>query len=402
MARALFVPLALAVAFAMIASIPGQHDGAIFELVSSRRRHSQRAEEESLFLRYQRRFGAFTSRMMRLRWILAGAYTAGAAVWLALVGGNLGTEIFPPVDSGLLQMRLRAPAGTRVERTERIVRDALQAAEAAAGKGSVESSIAFVGVQPSSYPVNLIFLWTGGPHEAVIRVKFKDNAGVSTAAVQEELRKRIPEAAPGTRVSFEAADLVSQVMSFGAPTSVEIAITGPSLPDSRAYAEKALAAVSELKGVRDAQVGELLEYPAISIHVDRDRAAQLRERGRRGQALAPATSSSTSPGGLWADKSGIVSGAGGSSAIASEFARSAAGDTGEEIGIGVALVGDVATVGLGEALGEYRFNMQHDHDHGQCGRYGHGKCMAEIEAALANCPAAPRGVSVVTRGQIAR
>ncbi len=408
-ARALFVPLALAVAFAMIASyFLASTMVPIFETWFHRGGVTRKeAEEESLFLRYQRRFGAFTSRMMRLRWILAGAYTAGAAVWLALVGGNLGTEIFPPVDSGLLQMRLRAPAGTRVERTERIVRDALQAAEAAAGKGSVESSIAFVGVQPSSYPVNLIFLWTGGPHEAVIRVKFKDNAGVSTAAVQEELRKRIPEAAPGTRVSFEAADLVSQVMSFGAPTSVEIAITGPSLPDSRAYAEKALAAVSELKGVRDAQVGELLEYPAISIHVDRDRAAQLGVSvDDVGKALAPATSSSrfTRPV-YWADpKSGI------SYQVQVEVPQSQVNSLEALQGIpvkksasGVTLVGDVATVGLGEALGEYhRFNMQRMITiTANVGATDMGSAAAEIEAALAKLPAAPRGVSVVTRGQIA-
>ncbi len=408
-ARALFVPLALAVAFAMIASyFLASTMVPIFETWFHRAGATRKeAEEESTFLRYQRRFGEFTRRLMQVRWLLVGSYIAGVLVLLALLGGSLGTEIFPQVDTGLLQMRVRAPSGTRVERTELIVRDVLQAAEAAAGKGNVETSIAFVGVQPSSFPVNLIVLWTGGPHEAVIRMKFKDDAGVSTAAVQEELRKRIPEVAPGTRVSFEAADLVSQVMSFGAPTSIEIAITGPSLPDSRAYAEKVLAAISPLEGVRDAQVGELLEYPTVAIHVDRDRAAQLGVTvDEVGKALAPATWSSrfTKPV-YWADpKSGI------SYQVQVEIPQSQI-DSLEALkqvpvknsASGMTLIGDVADIKTGEAIGEYhRFNMQRMITiTANVAGSDMGGVAARIDAALAKLPEAPRGHTVVTRGQIA-
>lgn len=408
-ARALFVPLALAVAFAMIASyFLASTMVPIFETWFHRAGVTRgEAEEETKFLRFQRRFGEFTGRLMRVRWMLVGAYAVGVAGLIALAGGRLGTEIFPQVDTGLLQMRLRAPAGTRVERTELIVRDVLRAAEAAAGKGNVETSIAFVGVQPSSYPVNLIFLWTGGPHEAVVRLKFKDGSGVSTAAVQEELRKRIGEAAPGTRISFEAADLVSQVMSFGAPTSIEIAIAGPSLPESRAYAETALAAVRPLEGVRDAQLGELLEYPAISIQVDRDRAAQLGVTvDAVGKALAPATSSSrfTRPV-YWADpKSGI------SYQVQVEVPQSQMNSLEalkqipvKHSAIGTTQVGDIASLRVGEALGEYhRFNMQRMITiTANVASADLGSVAARIEAALAKLPKPPRGHTVVTRGQIA-
>ena len=408
-ARALFVPLALAVAFSMIASyFLASTMVPIFE-TWFHRTGATRAEvkEESAFLRYQRRFGDFTSSLMRVRWLLAGAYVAGALVLITFVAGGLGTEIFPQVDTGLLQMRVRAPSGTRVERTELIVRDVLKAAEDAAGTGNVETSIAFVGVQPSSFPVNLIFLWTGGPHEAVIRMKFKDGAGVSTLAVQDALRKQIPLVAPGTRVSFEAADLVGQVMSFGAPTPIEIAVSGPNLAESRGHAEKVLAAVKDIDGVLDAQIGELLEYPTVSIHVDRERAAQLGVTvDEVGKALAPATWSSrfTTPV-YWADpKSGIAYQV--QVEIPQEQIDSL--EAVERIPVkasasGVTLLGDLAEARFGEAIGEYhRFNMQRmititanvaGHDI--------GGVAARIDNAIAGIAEVPRGVTVATRGQVA-
>jgi multidrug efflux pump subunit AcrB len=408
-ARALFVPLALAVAFAMIASyFLASTMVPIFETWFHRKGASHReVDENSAWLRAQRWFGDFTTGLMRIRWLLAGGYVAGALALMVFVGGSLGTEIFPQVDTGLLQMRVRAPSGTRVERTERIVRDVLQAAETAAGKGNVETSIAFVGVQPSSFPVNLIFLWTGGPHEAVIRMKFKDGAGVNTATVQDALRKQIPVVAAGTQVSFEAADLVSQVMSFGAPTPIEIAITGPSLPDSRAYAEKVLAAVQSTGAVQDAQVGELLEYPTVSIIVDRERAAQLGVTvDEVGKALAPATWSSrfTKPV-YWADpKSGI------SYQVQVEIPQSQIDslEAVEQIPVkgnasGVTLLGDVAQVKTGEAIGEYhRFNMQRMITiTANVAGADMGGVATRIEEALKKLPEAPRGVTVVTRGQVA-
>lgn len=408
-ARALFVPLALAVAFAMIASyFLASTMVPIFETWFHRKGVSHReSDENSAWLHTQEWFGRFTSGMMRVRWLLSSAYMAGAIAVIALVGGSLGTEIFPQVDTGLLQMRVRAPSGTRVERTERIVREVLHAAETAAGKGNVETSIAFVGVQPSSFPVNLIYLWTGGPHEAVIRMKFKDDAGVNTARVQDALRKQIPVVAPGTQVSFEAADLVSQVMSFGAPTPIEIAVTGPSFPDNRAYAETVLAAVRAAPGVQDAQVGELLEYPTVSIRVDRERAAQLGVTvDEVGKALAPATWSSrfTKPV-YWADpKSGI------SYQVQVEVPQSQMDslEAVERIPVkgaaaGVTLLGDVAEVKTGEAIGEYhRFNMQRMITiTANVAGMDMGSVARRIEEAMKTLPEAPRGVAVLTRGQVA-
>src|SRR3970282_1604289 len=141
----------------------------------------------------------------------------------------LGTEIFPSADSGQIQVRLRAPTGTRVERTEAMALKVLDAIGEEVGPDNVAASLGFVGTQPSSYPVNTIYLWTSGPHEAVLLVALKAERTISTEDLQETLRNKLPEIAPGTVVSFEAADLVNQVMSFGSPTPIEVAVTGADL-----------------------------------------------------------------------------------------------------------------------------------------------------------------------------
>src|SRR5207248_9229536 len=99
---------------------------------------------------------------VRLRWLVVPAYVAAAAALIWFAGRPLGTEIFPTVDAGQFQMRLRAPTGTRIERTEQLVIQALDGiAEEAGGKDNVAISLGWLGVVPSSYPINAVYLFTG-------------------------------------------------------------------------------------------------------------------------------------------------------------------------------------------------------------------------------------------------
>ena len=77
---------------------------------------------------------------------------------------------------------------------------------------------------------------------------------------------------PGVRFSFEPADIVSEVMSFGSPTPVEVAVTGPSLADDRAFAEKIREELAKIPSLRDLQYGQSLDYPTVSVEIDRERA----------------------------------------------------------------------------------------------------------------------------------
>src|SRR5262249_39652236 len=122
-------------------------------------------------------FARILQAIMPLRWVVVGAYVVGAGLLIWLAGSQLGTEIFPTVDSGQFQLRLRAPDGTRIERTEELAREALGVIkDAAAGKDgqdNVAISLGYLGLIASSYPINNIFLWTRGPEEAVLRVALK-------------------------------------------------------------------------------------------------------------------------------------------------------------------------------------------------------------------------------------
>jgi multidrug efflux pump subunit AcrB len=408
-ARAMFVPLALSVGFAMLSSFfLASTFVPMMETWLQRPGAKAKGGLAGRIERLRDRYAVWSRHAMERRRPIVFGYLGVSAVLIGLLLVLLGTEIFPSVDTGLLQMRLRAPAGTRVERTEGLVHDVLDVIDEEAGAANVAKSIAFIGVQPSSFPVNLIFLWTGGPHEAVLLVRLADGAGITTADLQERLRKRIPQLMPGATVAFEAADLVSQVMSFGAPTPVEIAVTGSSLQTNRHLAENIQEALSHLDSLRDVQLGELLEYPTLRIDVDRKRAAQLDVSVTDvGRALAPATWSSrfTTPI-YWADpKSGIAY------QVQVELPQERVSSIEDVASIPVhhngqsvpTLLRDVASLRTDETYGEYhRRNMQRmvtvtANVHGT----DLGTAAAAVAKALKALPEPPRGVTISTRGQLA-
>jgi len=101
----------------------------------------------------------------------------GSVGLAALLFSIIGTEIFPKVDAGQAQVRLRLPVGTRLERTEEATQKLLHIADSIT-KGNIEISSAFVGTQPSSYPINNVYLWTSGPQESVIKFNINKEAGI--------------------------------------------------------------------------------------------------------------------------------------------------------------------------------------------------------------------------------
>ena len=105
-------------------------------------------------------------------------YLVTGSCWLPFfLSRMLGTEIFPQVDAGQFQFRLRAPTGTRIEQTEEITREALDFIAKEVGPENVEITLGYVGVVPASYPINSVYLWTGGPEEALMRVGLKHGDG---------------------------------------------------------------------------------------------------------------------------------------------------------------------------------------------------------------------------------
>ncbi len=230
--------------------------------------------------------------VLRFRWPLVLGYLAVAFGLLAVLLPRMGTELFPDANAPLLRVRLRAPAGTRIEETERIVLRALNVIQQDAGKDNVQITSDFMGVVPPSYPVDLIHLFTSGPQEAIIQVAVKPDTPRGEA-LRERIRADLRRELPACQVSFEAADIVSQVMSFGSPTPIEVAVQGASLANDYGYAQKVQTQLAKLDFLRDLQFAQEYNYPTLDININRQRAGQFGlTMSDVVRSVVPATSSS--------------------------------------------------------------------------------------------------------------
>jgi multidrug efflux pump subunit AcrB len=300
--RQLFVPLSLSVGFAMIASyLLSSSLVPVFSTWFLKEAH-EGDERPGLFGRLRSWYSRYLGFVLRLRWPLVLGYLAVSIVLIYVLLPRMGTEIFPDADAPLLRIRLRAPSGTRVEETERVVLHALDVIRREAGENNVAITSDFVGVVPSSYPVDLIHLFTSGPQEAIIQVALKPKAPRGEA-LRERLRKRLRHALPGIEVSFEAGDIVTQVMSFASPTPVEVAVMGINLQDDYAFARKVQSQLAKLPFLRDLQFAQQIDYPTLDIDIHRDRTGQFGlTMADVVRSVVPATSSSrfTQPN-FWRD-----------------------------------------------------------------------------------------------------
>src|SRR5205085_3487569 len=121
------------------------------------------------------------------------AVPALLVAWWWVGHPGLGTEIFPKVDSGQFQLRVRAPDGTALEDTEALAKDVLaEIAREAGGEQNVAITVTLVGTASYNYPINAIYLWTSGPQEAVLRVALKRQSGIALADFKNQLRTELP------------------------------------------------------------------------------------------------------------------------------------------------------------------------------------------------------------------
>ncbi|HWD98390.1 MAG TPA: efflux RND transporter permease subunit [Bryobacteraceae bacterium] len=403
--RQLFVPLSLAVAFSMIASyLLSSSLVPVFSTWLMREAH-RGEEREGLFGKLRSFYERYVELALRFRWPLALGYLVVACGILYLLPPRMGTELFPDANAPILRIRLRAPAGTRIEETERIVLRALSVIQQDAGKGNVTITSDFMGVVPSSYPVDLIHLFTSGPQEAIIQVALKPDTPRGEA-LRERIRGDLRRDLPDCQVSFEAGDIVSQVMSFGSPTPIEVAVQGPSLADDYGYAQKIQTQLGKLGFIRDMQFAQEYRYPTLDIDINRDRAGQfgLTMADVVG-SIVPATSSSrfTQPN-YWRDPN-----SGNAFQIQVELPQNRIQSVDELGSLPVMPNGraepeldNIASLKFGTMPGLIeRFNGQHivsvtANIHGLT----LGEAAPRLNNALANAGAPPRGAKVVMKGQI--
>ncbi|HUI80612.1 MAG TPA: efflux RND transporter permease subunit [Bryobacteraceae bacterium] len=401
--RQLFVPLSLAVAFSMIASY--LLSSSLVPVFATWLMQECHESEERAFGRLRSLYNPYLGAALRFRWPMAFVYLATSLGLLYVLLPRMGTELFPDANAPLLRVRLRAPAGTRIEETERIVLRALAVIQTQAGVDNVQITSDFMGVVPSSYPVDLIHLFTTGPQEAIIQVAVKPQTPRGEA-LRERIRESLHRELPACQVSFEAADIVSQVMSFGSPTPIEVAVQGPSLASDYAYAQKIQTELSKLDFIRDLEFAQEYNYPTLDININRDRAGQFGlTMADVVRSVVPATSSSrfTEPN-YWRDPN-----SGNAFQIQVELPQNrmqSVQDIGElpimRNGIRDTEVRNVAQMKLGTMPGLIeRFNGQHivsvtANIHG----ITLGQAAGKLNQALARVGEPPRGVKVVMKGQI--
>jgi multidrug efflux pump subunit AcrB len=406
--RSLFVPLSLAVGFAMIASfllssslVPvlsvwwlgeSRHDGTHGNDWVERLRH---------------RLDSLLRRLASARVVLVGAYLVVTVAVVAAVGLSLGREIFPPSGVKAFQLRFRAPAGTKFEATEELGREVLDVIRETVGSNGVDITLGYVGVQPSSYPINTIFLWTGGSHEGVLQVALRPDVAISSEEVHERLRQAFADRFPNAQFSFEPGDIVSRIMNFSAPTPVEVAVMGPDFAATRAFASRVRNELAQIRSLRDLQFGQSLDYPAIEVNVNRQMAGQLGVTvDDVGRSFAAATSSSrfVAPN-YWADpRTGIAF------QVQVQVPQPQM-TTLEDLrvvpvtsgGAAKPLLGDVARIENATIVGEYdRINGQRMVTlTANISGEDLGGAAAEVNAAVQRAGAPPRGATVSVRGQVA-
>lgn len=299
---ALFLPLALAIGFSMITSfllsqtfVPvmanwlmkegghAKHDHAHShnekEAAAEKQAYSEREDYDdngkiSRFEKFRMGFMRLIDRLMPKRKVIGIGYLLGVSAIAVMILGVIGQDVFPKVNSTQFQLRLRAPDGTRLERTEEKAVKVLHEVENMVGQEHIGISSMYVGTHPSLFSVNPIYLFMAGPHEAVLQVSLKDyHADMDD--FKDELRARIKKAVPDMKVSFEPIELTDKVLSQGSPTPIEIRLAGKDKKRNEEYAEKIMAKMRDVEYFRDVQIAQSIHYPALDINIDRVKAAQL-------------------------------------------------------------------------------------------------------------------------------
>ena len=292
----LFLPLALAIGFAMIISyflaqtfVPimanwlmkaHPHAGHEPDHILSKKELAERADlnsngKLSLFERLRNRFMRFMERVMPARKVIVSIYLlAGIGLTLLLLN-TIGRDVLPRGNGSQFQLRIRAPQGTRAERTEEITIKTVNAIRSIVGPENVSISSSYVGQHPGQFSISPIYLFMPGPQEAVIQVALKEDYKVNMDELKDKIRERMKTELPGVTPSFEPIELTDKILSQGSPTPIEVRLSGRNKQLNEQYAAKVIEKLKKIPYLRDVQLGQSTKYPSLRITIDRVRAAQL-------------------------------------------------------------------------------------------------------------------------------
>lgn len=310
----MFMPLSMAVAFAMVASFLASQTFVpilanwMMKTIPNKEANTprKRAFFEKFRVNYSYRMRKWSTKSLPL---FVG-YVVVASGIVALLINLIGTDVMPVSNNGDFQIRIQAPQGSRIEKTEQIVNDITRDIKNELPENGLNITSAFVGMHPAGSPINPIFLFSSASHEAVLQVSVNQKIySGSIEDLKENLRKKITQNYPKVAFNFESMELTEKIMGQGAMTPIEVKVGANQVNGAFAHASKIEANLKKVPYLRDVRIAEALSYPTLEIDVDRDLAGQFGMTMEDvARSLVTATSSTRfTDKNLWIDpRSGLV------------------------------------------------------------------------------------------------
>jgi CzcA family heavy metal efflux pump len=285
-AKFLFVPLAEAVSFAMLASYLLSRTLIPTMVMFIMRGHEHRAAEPKSFLGksqrgFERWFERFRGSYRQLldttlehRRLFSLCFAAFCFLSLGLVF-FLGRDFFPQVDAGLIRLHVRARPGLRVEETARLCDDVERVLRSEIPKEELQTVLDNVGVPYSG--LNLSYSSSGviGTGDAEILISLNPEHHHPTAQYVRRLRRELPSRFPGVEFFFQPADIVSQILNFGLPAPVDIQVVGADMRGSYDIAQGIANRLRQIPGTADVHVQQMMGLPTLYLDMDRTRINQV-------------------------------------------------------------------------------------------------------------------------------
>jgi multidrug efflux pump subunit AcrB len=303
-AKYLFTPLALSVVFSMLASylLSRTLVPSLARLLMERESLSQTDRfnqwRDRLWARFQNGYtGALAVVMAHRGFVLLCAL--GVIACTATLPFLVGLDFFPAVDVGQMKLHFRAPIGTRLEETERLVEQVEQKIRGVIPAEELQTINDNIGT-PISYNLAFVSSDNIGSQDAEIFISLKPEHR-PTEEYMAEIREALPRNFPGSSFYFQPADVVSQVLNFGLSAPVDVQIEGSDLEQSYGLARQLRDRIILIPGTTDVRIAQVLDHPALAVEVDRDTAAQvgLSERDVANNLLTTLSSSSLVNPSFW-------------------------------------------------------------------------------------------------------
>ena len=220
----------------------------------------------------------------------------------------LGRDFFPEVDAGQMRLHVRAPPGTRLEETQKDFAAVEAAIRQIVGAKQIDTLLDNIGLPYSGINIALSDSATIGPMDGEILISLKEKH-TPTAELMAKLRRELPKRFAGLQFFFQPADIVDQVLNFGAPAPIDIRVSGPDSNATYALAQKLTHDLAPVPGIVDAHVFQVPDAPALSINIDRTLAGEfgLNQQTTASNVLVAANSSAQTMPNFWIDPRNNVS-----------------------------------------------------------------------------------------------